>query len=206
MIILGVLWILWCALHSLLISRAAHDIAKKILGRRFPLYRFLYVGFSLITLVPVLWYQFTLPQQVIIPGTRLLRIGQGVLLVYAGFMFYAGARVYDMGYFIGLRQWRSLRQQKKTGSLPFHTDGILAYVRHPWYGGGIAFLWGAGSITDVFLLTRTILTFYIILGAFLEENRLKSELGQQYRAYCREVPMLVPWKKPPALKGKRKSS
>jgi protein-S-isoprenylcysteine O-methyltransferase Ste14 len=194
-ITLAVIWIAWCALHSLLISRAAHNVAKNILGARFPLYRLYYVGFSLISLVPVLWYQFSLPSQILIAGNWPWRAGQAVLLVYAGFMFYAGARVYDMDYFLGLSQWRNFRKQKESGSLPFHSDGVLAYVRHPWYSGGIALLWGFGTCTDVYLLTRTILTVYFVVGTVLEEVRLKKELGEQYIAYCRKVPMLIPWKK-----------
>ena len=99
-----------------------------------------------------------------------------------------------MGYFLGLNQLRNFRKHKESGSLPFHSDGILAHVRHPWYSGGIALLWGFGSCTDVYLLTRTILTVYIILGTVLEERRLIGELGEQYRTYCRQVPMLIPWK------------
>ena len=194
MLSLAVIWIAWCALHSLLISRATQNAVKKVLGPSFPLYRLYYVGFSLISLVPVLWYQFSLPSQIIFVSTGPWRSGQAVLLVYAGFMFYAGSRVYDMGYFLGLSQWRNFRQQKESGSLPFHRDGVLAYVRHPWYSGGIALLWGFGSCTDVYLLTRSILTAYIILGTILEESRLKRELGEQYIMYCRKVPMLVPWK------------
>lgn len=195
MAILAAVWIIWCALHSLLISRAAHKVAENLLGAHFPLYRLYYVCFSLISLVPVLWYQFSLPSQIVIENIWPWKIGQAALLIYAGFMFYAGARVYDMGYFLGLSQWRNLRKQKKSGSLPFHSHGILAYVRHPWYSGGIALLWGFGSCTDVYLLTRTILTGYILLGTVLEESRLKKELGKLYIEYCRKVPMLIPWKK-----------
>ena len=110
-------------------------------------------------------------------------------------MFYAGARVYDMSYFLGLSQWRNFRQQKKSSSLPFHSDGILAHIRHPWYSGGIALLWSIGACTDVYLLTRTLLTAYILLGTVLEETRLVKELGGQYIVYRRQVPMLIPWKK-----------
>lgn len=195
MIILALLWIAWCVQHSLLINRVAHDLAKRILGAGFPLYRLFYVGFSILSLVPVLWYQYTLPSQLIVAGTWPWRMGQVVLLVYAGFMFYAGARVYDMGYFLGLSQLRNFRKQKKSVSLPFHSDGILAHVRHPWYSGGIALLWGIGSCTDVYLLTRLILTAYLVLGTLLEETRLEKELGEQYIAYRRKVPMLIPGKK-----------
>ena len=192
--ILAVIWIVWCALHSLFISRVAHDVAKRVLGPRFLLYRLFYVCFSIVSLVPVLWYQFLLPNQIIVESSWQWFGGQAVLLVYAGFMFYAGAQAYDMGYFLGLSQWRNFRQHKKSGSLSFHSDGVLAHVRHPWYSGGIALLWGVGSCTDVYLLTRTILTAYIILGTVLEERRLIGELGEQYKTYCRQVPMLIPWK------------
>ncbi len=78
-----------------------------------------------------------------------------------------------MGYFLGLNQWRSFRKHKESGSLPFHSDAILAHVRHPWYSGGVALLWGFGSCTDVYLLTRIILTTYIILGTILApENQM----------------------------------
>jgi len=191
---LAVLWIAWCILHSVLISRTAHTTAERILGRRFLLYRFLYVTFSAVSLIPVLWYQFTLPEQVLLSASWTLRAGQTILVLYACFMFYAGARVYDMGYFLGLSQWRSYLKRKATGSMPFHTDGILAMVRHPWYSAGIALLWGVGNITDVYLLTRVILTGYFLAGTFHEESRLKKELGEPYIAYCRHVPMLLPWK------------
>jgi len=174
-------------------------MAEKFFGHFSHLYRLYYVGFSCISLVPVLWYQFFLPSQIIVPSSWLWLGGQAILLIYAGFLFYAGAQVYDMGYFLGLNQWRNFRKHKKSGSLPFHSDGILAHVRHPWYSGGIALLWGFGSCTDVYLLTRIILTIYIILGTILEERRLIRELGEQYRIYCRQVPMLIPWK---ILRGK----
>lgn len=194
MTVLVLLWTIWCILHSLLISRTAHRAVRRFFKPFYPFYRIIYVVFSLLSLLPVLWYQFSLPHQVIIPASWLLRSGQISLLLYAGFMFWAGARVYDMSYFLGMTQWRNFSNHKKEESLPFHSDGILATVRHPWYSGGIAFLWGFGAVTDVFLLTRSILTAYILIGTLLEESRLNKELGEQYREYCRKVPMLIPWK------------
>lgn len=194
MIVLATLWIIWCILHSLLISRAAHGVVLRFFTPLYPFYRIFYVVFSLLSLLLVLWYQFSLPYQVILPSDWLLISGQVGLLLYAGYMFWAGSRAYDMRYFLGLAQWRNYSIHTKEEPLPFHTEGILSYVRHPWYSGGIAFLWGVGSVTDVYLLTRIILTIYILVGTLLEESRLKKELGEQYREYCRNVPMLIPWK------------
>lgn len=202
MVILAALWIIWCILHSLLISRAAHTIVQRLFPDHYSMYRLFYVCFSIFSLILVLLYQFSLPQQVLITDNLAIRIGQLFLLLYAGFMFWAGSRVYDIGYFLGLVQWRNRSSTSTSEGFPFHTDGILAYIRHPWYSGGIALLWGFGTVSDVYLLTRIILTVYILIGTLLEEKRLKTELGNRYREYCKQVPMLIPWK---ILKGKASS-
>ncbi|NIA05826.1 MAG: hypothetical protein GWP11_07655 [Proteobacteria bacterium] len=189
------LWIAWCAQHSLLISSHAHRTARTLLGRYFGLYRLGYVLFSVVTLVPLLYYQYSLPQHVIFAWHGPWRLLQAGLLIYAAVLFYLGSRVYDMAYFLGISQWRQYRRAEAPAPLPFRCDGILGYVRHPWYGGGIAFLWGAGPNSDVSLLGKVILSAYLVIGTFLEEKRLKKELGTPYITYCRSVPMLIPWKR-----------
>ncbi len=191
---LACLWIAWCSLHSLLISRQAHTFVEKLIPDSSGFYRLFYVLFSTVTLIPVLWYHFSLSQNILLPKNPAINIIQGALLFYGVAMFYLGARVYDMQFFLGITQWRNAREKRANVTLPLHTDGALAYVRHPWYSGGIALIWGFGAITDVYLLTRIILTGYFIVGTYLEERRLITELGEQYREYCRKVPMLVPWK------------
>lgn len=196
MILLAALWIIWCTLHSLLISRTVHRAAQNLLGRKIAFYRLFYVGFSTVTLIPVLWYQFTLPAQIIVPAGWPVRVVQAVLLLYSAVMFYGGARMYEMAYFFGLGQLRDYRRNQVPADMDFRTRGVLSYVRHPWYSGGIAFLWSVGDITDVYLVSRIILTAYILIGTLLEEAKLKEELGARYRDYRRHVPMLIPWKKP----------
>jgi len=194
LVFLACLWIGWCALHSYMISRQAHYTGERLLGTKAWLYRILYVLVSIMTLAPVLWYQFTMPQRTLVAPNPFILLGQAVLIIYGILMLYLGARVYDMSFFLGLAQWRAARKQEKPQTLPFHTDGVLAYLRHPWYSGGIAFIWGFGAITDTYLLTRLILTAYFIIGTLHEETRLIRELGDQYRAYRGKVPMLFPWK------------
>ena len=79
--------------------------------------------------------------------------------------------------------------------MPFKTRGILEYVRHPWYTGGILLVWGFGDITDVSLVLKVILSSYFIIGTILEERKLVAEIGEPYREYCQRVPMLIPWKR-----------
>ena len=126
-------------------------------------------------------------------GHPALHLLQALLLLYGCLMFFLGARAYDLRTFLGISQWQAPEGTRPEPARSFHTDGILAWVRHPWYSGGIAIIWGFGTITDVFLLTRVLLTSYLIIGTLLEEERLISELGDQYRVYRRTVPMLIPW-------------
>jgi methanethiol S-methyltransferase len=191
--VLALLWTGWCALHSLLIDRRVQGLGRRFLGRFGRAYRIFYILISVVTLLPVLWYQWTLPQRVILPGNPALHLIQAILLLYGVLMFFLGARVYNLRTFFGISQWQA---PEGTGPGPaqlFHTDGILARVRHPWYSGGIAVIWGFGSITDVFLLTRVLLTAYLLIGTLLEEQRLIQKFGDPYRVYRRTVPMLIPW-------------
>lgn len=199
---LALSWFAWCALHSLLINEKIQSIARQVLGRFGRAYRLLYIVISILTLLPVLWYQETLPRRLLLPATLPLHLAQGGLLLYAALMFYLGARAYDLAAFLGIRQWRQGSETGTEAGPILRTDGILACVRHPWYSGGIALIWGIGPITEIFVLTRILLTLYLVLGTFLEEQRLLAKLGDQYRAYRRSVPMLFPscfpcrrWKK-----------
>jgi len=194
MVILALLWITWCTIHSLLISRSAHNTIKRFFPRFYSRYRFVYVCFSIVSLAPVLVCHFLQPEEIVVRGNLVIWSVQALLLGYAGFMFWAGSRVYNIRYFLGLEQWKKDRVRENNKTFPFYTDGVMAHVRHPWYSGGIAFLWGLGTITDVYLLTRIILTGYILVGTLLEESRLKRDLGSQYLEYSRTVPMLIPWK------------
>jgi protein-S-isoprenylcysteine O-methyltransferase Ste14 len=194
MIPLALLWTCWCLVHSLLITARLNSWIRSKGGLLQGIYRIVYILFAIISLVPVLWYQYQLPQQLLFSWPGPWRILQGGLLMYAILMFYGGTRVYDTDFFLGISQWHSYRQNREINSLPFSCRGILRYVRHPWYSGGIAFLWGLAPITDVNLLVRSILSVYLVIGTLLEERKLVRELGSPYRNYCNRVPMLIPWR------------
>lgn len=192
--LLIVFWLVWCAMHSLLITTCVKRWFERRGGAWVGLYRIGYVCFALGTLLPLLWYTASLPQQPFSTLPHWLRGVQWVLLLYAIVLFIGGLRVYDLQVFLGLRQWLDYRAGQTSVSQPFKKAGILRYVRHPWYSGGIALLWSLPTLTDVTLITRLILSGYLIAGALLEERKLRESLGEPYRLYCQEVPMLVPWK------------
>ncbi|XCN72318.1 MAG: NnrU family protein [Candidatus Electrothrix aestuarii] len=187
-------WLLWCSLHSLLITGKLNDWIKKRGGILQGTYRLFYSLFSLLSLLPLLWYQYSLPQEILFSWSGWLRIPQGLLLGYGLLMFYGGKQVYDVQYLLGIRQWQQYRRGEQPLSLPFTCAGALAYVRHPWYSSGLALLWSLGPITDTNLPPRTILSLYFVIGTLLEERKLLRELGEPYRLYQQQVPMLLPWK------------
>ena len=192
---LAILWILWCSLHSLLISRFFITKMKNILGIKFAYYRLAFNAFSLLTLIPVVIYQQLLSEGIIFswPGSwNMLKFG----MYLASFvLFYGGYRVFDMRYVLGTKQVNEMQEGKKVDAMDFYTTGILEYVRHPWYSGSILLVWAFGSISDVSLISKTILTAYLIIGTFLEEKKLIHEIGESYLEYRRRNPMLIPWKK-----------
>ncbi len=94
MLILG--WILWCTLHSLLITGRINELIVEKGGLLQGTYRLIYSLFSALSLLPLLWYQYSLPQQIIFSWAGWLRLPQGILLAYALAMLYGGNKVYDI--------------------------------------------------------------------------------------------------------------
>jgi len=198
------LWILWCAIHSLLINQTISSHIKRLLGRFSGLYRIFYILFSILSLIPVVIYQHSLPETILFTWTGSGKILQISLIFYAIALFYLGLQAYDMSFFLGISQWQDTKNNKVTKPAPFKTEGILCQVRHPWYSGAFAFLWGFDSITNISLVANLILSAYLIIAALLEEKRLKHEIGAPYVSYCKKVPMLIPWKLSKGFKGKSK--
>lgn len=196
MIVLSLLWIAWCVLHSLLITAKTNAWVRRRGGVVRGSARLVYNAVATVTLVPVVWYQFSLPAETIFAWSGPWRVVQFLLLAYALVMAVSGKRSYEMGHFLGTAQWRAFREDREPSALPFRTTGALRWVRHPWYSGGIAFLWAFGPVTDVNLWSRVILSAYLVVGSVLEERKLLAEIGRPYAAYQRRVPMLVPWRRP----------
>jgi protein-S-isoprenylcysteine O-methyltransferase Ste14 len=193
-LILVVLWIAWCALHSALISLAVTEPLRRRFPGPFRHYRLFYNFFAAATLLPVLAYTFSLQGAVFFRWEGPWRVVQLLLAGSALFFFAAGARRYDFLQFAGLRQ---LREKKAcsvlTDDCSLDTSGILSMVRHPWYAGGILIVW-ARPLDTAALLTNLVICSYFAVGAFLEERKLKVQFGQDYKDYQQKVSMFFPVK------------
>lgn len=189
-----ILWILWCTIHSGMISITVNDFAKKRLGSSFKYYRLFYNLVAVATFIPILLYSLSLKGAVLFHWQGNLTIVQIVLLIIALALFLAGGLQYDMLQFIGIRQIRSGKSfftLSESGDIG--TSGILSLTRHPWYLAAIIFIWTwYREMYFATLIVNSILTIYLIIGTILEERKLVLEMGDAYRAYQKRVSVLFP--------------
>ena len=77
--------------------------------------------------------------------------------------------------------------------LEFGTPALYRIVRHPLYVGWFFAFWMTPLMTYAHLLFAIATTAYILLAIQFEERDLAREHGEEYEAYRRSVPMLIPF-------------
>ncbi len=207
-VLLVIIWISWCTLHSLMIDLAVTEAFRKRFPNGFRYYRIFYNLFAVVSLLPVFIYSSSLKGEPIITWDGPWRIIPVLLGTLSLLLFAAGARRYDFRQFIGLRQ---LKNEKVCSVLKddctLETGGILSVVRHPWYSGGLLVVW-ARPLDKAAILTNLVLSGYFVVGTILEERKLIALFGQQYEDYQKGVSMLFPskWIKKLILRQNRSES
>ena len=185
---------IWCAIHSTMISLPVTNYVKKTSPHYYKFYRLFFNLIALLTLVPVIWFKYTLQSKIFFNWDGVLFIIQ-IMLVASGItLFMLGAKQYDSKRFLGLSQIKendSAMGISESGNL--NTSGILGIIRHPWYTGLLLVLWAQPVDISTFIL-NSIFTVYLYIGVNLEETKLKNEFGEAYSQYQRNVAMLFPVK------------
>jgi protein-S-isoprenylcysteine O-methyltransferase Ste14 len=181
-----------------MIALRVTDYLKVRLGSGYRYYRLVFNGVSIVTLAPLLIYGRRIDAPVLYEWHGPLLWLKFILLAAAIGLFVMGAQKYDMLSFAGIRQLHTGNRHavmSETGAID--SSGILGLIRHPWYLGALFFIWSDDTaITVSSLIVDLILTIYVVCGTLLEERKLVVELGDAYRKYQKQVPMLVPtrWK------------
>ncbi len=191
---LVILWSIWCGLHSMLISLTVTDWLRKRFPDGFRFYRIAYNLFALVTVVPVLRYAASLRTDPVIVWGGPWRPVPVLLGLGALFFFIAGSRRYDSLQFFGIRQLKGENARSGLASDGrLDTGGILSIVRHPWYSAGILLVW-IRPMDMAAILSNLVICGYFMIGAWLEERKLRQRFGRQYVAYQQRVSMFFPFK------------
>lgn len=158
-----------------------------------PIERSTYVLFSSLALVALFAWWRPLPAIVWQVDAEPLRwllyalYASGWLLVLTGTFLISH---FDL---FGLRQVWLHARQRSCHDMPFVTRGYYRLVRHPLMLGFLIAFWATPEMSRGHLLFAVMTTGYILLAVkFLEERDLVEALGDDYRAYQRRVPMLLP--------------
>jgi protein-S-isoprenylcysteine O-methyltransferase Ste14 len=193
-LILAGLLVAWCTVHSATISGPIASRVQARLGSAARIYRLLYNAVAGATFIPVVAYAWAVRTEPFFAWEGGLRVIQFAFLATALPFFVLGFRRYHLGQMVGLSQLRgdALGKGIAAGGR-LDTGGILGVVRHPMYFATALLLW-ARPLDVSAIIVNTILTLYLVVGTLLEERRLVGEFGDAYRAYQKDVPMLVPYK------------
>ena len=196
LILLCVLWIIWCGMHSLLIDPSVLGLVKRYASSLTRYYRLFYNGVSLVTLVPLIVVTGMAEGGIIVSWQGSLSYLRIVLIIAALLLFIGGARQYDILYFLGLKQLQTGEEHLLLSDTEEFTEkGVFGIIRHPWYLGSLLFLWSAlpRYPLPVFLAV-CILSIYLVIGTMLEERKIVAQYGDSYCRYRQRVSMLFPWK------------
>ena len=180
-IMLALLWIAYCVVHSALISITVTDFLKRALGDRYRFYRLFFNIFSVITLIPLLMYSHSArwKTELLFAWEGYMRIIQYGLMALGVILAITAARHYNMFQFLGIQQILKRRSgTAMTESGEFDSSGVLGIVRHPWYLAVFILLW-ARDLNLAGLIINMVLSAYLLIGTLLEERKLVLEFGEK---------------------------
>lgn len=183
----------WGTLHSWLAAFSTKRMTRQVFSSGIDqYYRLIFVGVSVLTLIPILAMVFFLPSRLlwIIPAPWIY-VTASIQLLAVLAMVHSVMKT-DALTFIGLRQ---VYQPDKEHENKLVLTGFHRLVRHPLYLFSIITFWLFPYMTDLTLAFILAGTLNFLLGLIPEERKLVETFGERYAQYRREVPALIPFTK-----------
>ena len=179
---------MYCIIHSLLADNRVKHRIQNFFPQGFKYYRPIYSIFALITLVLLLWFQFSIKSPLlftqsvfgVLPGILTGLTGITVMVICINKYFY---------------EMSGLQAIKNTeAKITLQQSGLHKYVRHPLYLGTLLFIGGLFLVFPLIsnLIASIVITAYVLIGIRLEEKKLKLQFGDAYTEYAKRVPRLIP--------------
>lgn len=196
--LIGGSFVLFAIIHSLTAGHAFRDWLGDRLGGRLVhgWYRLSYNVFSAITILApaglvaflpdMVLYRVRMPWVVVLVLLQLAgAVGILIALLSTGVLEFAG--VVQVARLLG-----NGPEDEQKSSPRLQTGGVYRVVRHPLYLFGMMVIWALPVMTYNLLVFNVSSTLYFAIGSWIEEKRLERQFGEDYRAYRRRVPWLIP--------------
>jgi len=151
-----------------------------------------YVWLSSVALLLLYWQWRTMPALIWDVRQPVARLTLWALFWLGWATVFASTFMINHFDLFGLRQVYLAWRGKPYTELDFHTHLFYRLVRHPLMLGFIVAFWAAPTMRAGHLLFAIATTAYILIALQLEERDLVAALGDKYREYRRQVPMLLP--------------
>jgi protein-S-isoprenylcysteine O-methyltransferase Ste14 len=165
----------------------ANALVKKWLTSHLSLgvhYRIFYNVIAILTLLPTIYIYASTKKEIWIDHPLIICLGLAFMIL-GMYLFLRSWPLYDW------REFAGIHQDTQPNLV---ITGLLKRVRHPLYLAGANLLIGFCLIDlNQWSFSALIITLlYIYVGTRLEEAKLVSQFGDQYRNFQNEVPMFLP--------------
>lgn len=193
-------FLVWATFHSITAAQWFKDGILQLMGERAyqGFYRLIYSVVSLVTLMPVLYFYWQLPDQPLyaVPapfswlmvGLQLVGfVGLTLSVLQSGALAFVGIQQ-AADYVSG----RDIGKQSGLGEV-LVVHGLYRWMRHPLYTFSTLLLWATPLMSRNNLILIVLITAYFVIGSFIEERRLERDFGQAYTEYRHTAARFIPF-------------